>query len=207
MDKLRVFVCDQSNWNILFYLEFCKKVSKVENSKKKPSHISIYGVCLDSYQTAEIYLPAIKKNAERQAQAYFYTWISLLTVLKGKPLGVSQCYLCCGAGDAPPLEKAAFAGCRCEPEPAHLSGPCDSGKGQSEGHIDVVGGTAARCADLAERCLLLKSWGLCKATPLLKLMGGYTNCLVKVAWFLVGNIVGCICGVSWAYCKALFCRV
>ena len=44
-----------------------------------------------------------------------------------------------------------------EPEPAHLSGPGDSGRGQWEGHIDVAGGTPARCAGLAEGLLLLKS--------------------------------------------------
>lgn len=42
-----------------------------------------------------------------------------------------------------------------EPEPAHLSGPGGSQRSQWEGRVDVTGGTPARCADLAERCLLL----------------------------------------------------
>lgn len=56
-------------------------------------------------------------------------------------------------GEAPDICRLQMA----EPEPAHLSGPGGSQRGQWEGHIDVTGGTPARSADLAERCLLLWS--------------------------------------------------
>lgn len=77
-----------------------------------------------------------------------------------------------------------------EPEPSGLSGTEDSSRGQWEGHVDVACGAPTRCADLAERPLLLKSWAPREAP--LTAVGGYTNCLVRVAWFLIGNAVGCV---------------